>query len=82
MILPEISPENTLKRAEQLLAEVNRLNVQYQGQTFESIRLSVGVALFPQHGAGWETVLRAADTALYQAKAGGRNRVVMVPFSV
>ena len=82
MILPEISPENALKRAEQLLTEVNRLNVQYQGQTFESIRLSVGVALFPQHGAGWETVLRAADTALYQAKAGGRNRVVMVPFSV
>ncbi len=32
--------------------------------------------MFPEHGADSETLLRAADRALYQAKAEGRDRVV------
>lgn len=39
------------------------------------ISLSVGVAGFPGDGRDRESLIRAADSALYRAKAGGKNRV-------
>jgi diguanylate cyclase (GGDEF)-like protein len=33
---------------------------------------SIGVALFPDHGATWQTMYKSADLALYEAKRGGR----------
>jgi len=50
------------------------------GQT--SVTLSLGIASIQQGGQGpWdcEILLRAADAALYTAKAGGRNRVAFAP---
>ena len=41
------------------------------------ITLSAGVAVFPEHGGSVEELLFAADEALYKAKAGGRNCVVV-----
>jgi diguanylate cyclase (GGDEF)-like protein len=40
------------------------------------VTLSIGMAQFPTHGESPETVIAAADAALYQAKADGRDRVV------
>lgn len=37
---------------------------------------SIGMAEYPIHGENLEAVLRAADEALYEVKAAGRNRVV------
>ena len=34
---------------------------------------SIGVALFPTHGAGYEEIFQAADSALYDVKRKGRN---------
>ncbi len=41
-----------------------------------AIRVSAGVAAAPAHGTTPESLLLAADSALYAAKAMGRNRVV------
>ena len=41
------------------------------------VRLSAGVAVYGIHGSDREALLRSADKALYQAKRGGRNRVVV-----
>lgn len=37
------------------------------------VRGSVGIAAFPAHGQTAEELLRAADTAMYQAKGAGKN---------
>jgi diguanylate cyclase (GGDEF)-like protein/hemerythrin-like metal-binding protein len=39
-----------------------------------SLGISVGVALYPPHGADMDRLVRAADTAMYAAKRGGRSR--------
>ena len=41
----------------------------------EAMTVSLGIATFPDDGQDSATLIAAADRALYQAKAGGRNRV-------
>jgi len=41
------------------------------------ITASVGIALFPEHGATGDAVLAHADLAVYQAKEQGRNGVAL-----
>ena len=42
-------------------------------RTMAHVGASAGVAVFPWHGADCESLLRAADTALYDAKRAGKN---------
>jgi diguanylate cyclase (GGDEF)-like protein len=39
--------------------------------------MSVGVAAYPEHGTSVEELILAADSAMYRAKALGRDRVVV-----
>ncbi|HWL70940.1 MAG TPA: EAL domain-containing protein [Geminicoccus sp.] len=45
----------------------------WEGRHIET-SCSIGVAIFPDDGTSDEELLRAADVALYQGKAAGRNR--------
>ncbi|MES2900318.1 MAG: diguanylate cyclase [Pseudomonadota bacterium] len=40
-----------------------------------SVTASIGVSIYPQHGADPETLLKHADSAMYSAKKNGRNRI-------
>jgi diguanylate cyclase (GGDEF)-like protein len=42
-----------------------------------SVSVSVGASIFPQHGRGAETLLRAADSALFRAKELGRSQLAI-----
>jgi diguanylate cyclase (GGDEF)-like protein/PAS domain S-box-containing protein len=41
------------------------------------ISASIGIALFPEHGSDEKLLLKSADTAMYRAKEGGRNQLVL-----
>jgi len=77
LILPETRLEETWKHAELLRQEVKELQVSYQKCTLGRITLSLGIAGFPEHGQSSNQIILLADTALYQAKSQGRDRVVI-----
>lgn len=77
LILPQAVPEETYNQAEKIRQGVKQLQLQHQNQILPTITLSLGIAFFPTHGTTWETVLKAADTALYYGKAQGRDQVAV-----
>jgi diguanylate cyclase (GGDEF)-like protein/PAS domain S-box-containing protein len=77
LILLEASADDTEQRAALLREEAGRLHVEYGHQPLGNITISVGVAVFPDHGSTVESLLKASDAALYRAKAGGRDRVMV-----
>jgi diguanylate cyclase (GGDEF)-like protein len=79
LILPEVSLEQAQRRAEQIREEVKLLNIQYNDVALTAPTLSLGIAMFPEHGETSQQVLSAADTALYTAKRNGRDRIVVTP---
>ena len=79
LIMPEASLETAAQRAELLRGEIKQMTWECRGRTLGRVTLSCGVAAFPQHGKLPDGLLQAADLALYQAKHGGRDRVVAAP---
>ncbi|MGO9578707.1 MAG: PAS domain S-box protein [Desulfobaccales bacterium] len=77
LILAEASQKIVQQRAEEIRREFAKLQVMHRGQMLENVTVSLGVAMFPDHGATGRDVLRAADDAMYRAKSQGRNRVVV-----
>jgi diguanylate cyclase (GGDEF)-like protein len=49
------------------------------GNGVERVTASIGVAFFPRHGDVLDEVVNVADIAMYQAKALGRDRIVLAP---
>jgi diguanylate cyclase (GGDEF)-like protein/PAS domain S-box-containing protein len=75
LVMPGAALPATQERAENLRQAVQALQVKYQDRFLKSPTLSLGVAIFPDHGVTAEEVIAAADTALYRAKQAGRDRV-------
>ena len=73
LILPGASMEIALERAEHLRQAVKEMHQHYQGLKPSS--LSLGVAVYPDHGDTGLQLIQSADAALYRAKKAGRNRV-------
>lgn len=75
LLLPRITPQAAWKRAEQYRLALQNSAIPWDDDTIHTT-LSAGIACFPQHGRTMESLIQAADQALYRAKASGRNRVL------
>jgi diguanylate cyclase (GGDEF)-like protein/PAS domain S-box-containing protein len=74
IILPESNLETARERAEALREALAALRVPYEEKNLQ-ITASIGVVCYPDHAHTTDTLLQAADNAMYQAKNTGRNRV-------
>lgn len=75
VLLPETGPEGGEQLAHRLATALARLRMPEIGADVSPVTASFGVASFPEAKTA-EEILTAADRALYQAKAAGKNRVV------
>lgn len=77
LVLPGATLQQTQDRAEELREALAALEVNFHGKTISPITMSIGVAVFPEHGTSPEAVIRQADKAMYRAKQTGRDRIVV-----
>ncbi len=76
LICPNTSADQATLLAEKLRTSLENQVLIYQG---EEIRItgSFGISSYSEHGNESAELLLAADSALYQAKSAGRNRVAV-----
>jgi diguanylate cyclase (GGDEF)-like protein len=71
ILLPQAKSAFVADMAERLRLAVQKTEFEYVGH----ITVSIGVAIWPDHGPDLQTTLKLADNMLYKAKNSGRNRV-------
>lgn len=74
VLLPGLSADQALARAEQIRQRVGALELAHEGHSLGNVSLSIGLATTPQHCPP-DRLVAAADSALLRAKSAGRDRV-------
>ena len=75
IVMPDASLEDTTARAEQIRQGIKQLELKYENQNLETITVSIGISCFPGDGSDVNSLILAADKALYEAKEQGRDCV-------
>jgi diguanylate cyclase (GGDEF)-like protein len=75
-VLPEVGAADAMLCAERLRTSIEALQIETPSGPLR-FTVSIGVAELNAQYANWETLLKEADKALYNAKNGGRNRSVL-----
>jgi len=80
VLVPDSVTADIVATAERLRKQVTELEVKASTDsgniTIRGLSVSIGVAVYPRGGTTLEQLMLSADTALYTAKANGRNQVV------
>lgn len=74
ILLPNSDMADAQNFAEHLRKSVESQVVRYSGADLPKVTVSIGVSEYPAHGNDPQELLKAADVALYDAKAKGRNQ--------
>lgn len=75
LLLPQTDGPGAVNVAQKVREELSQAPIDTEVGSLR-VTLSAGVAFHPQHGGSMDELLAAADSALYAAKAAGKNRVV------
>jgi diguanylate cyclase (GGDEF)-like protein/PAS domain S-box-containing protein len=73
VLLPQAGAAEAVQLAERLQEAAQSITVTFGSKPVRTT-LSIGIVLFPEHGAAIEQLLSRADLAVSQAKRAGRNR--------
>ena len=74
LILPNTEEAGAVRLAERVRGAVEKAQLVFEGARL-SVTVSLGAAVWPSDGKDEESLIAAADRALYAAKQAGRNRV-------
>jgi len=77
IILPGTDQEGANHCALRLLAEARKLNLENKSTPMRGITISLGVASYPENGDTEDWIVKAADTAMMDAKKAGRDCIVL-----
>jgi diguanylate cyclase (GGDEF)-like protein len=78
VLLPDTGPKACLLVAERVRRAVMRMVVPSgTDKPLPQLTVSLGIAVFPEHGQSLEEILLASDKALYESKKSGRNRATL-----
>ncbi|WP_439893753.1 sensor domain-containing diguanylate cyclase (plasmid) [Ralstonia sp. 25C] len=76
IVLPDTPPEGAVSMAEKIRAAISDLGIEHALSRYGRVTASIGTAAWtPDADVDVSAVIRAADQALYDAKAAGRNMV-------
>lgn len=75
--LPRATLGQAREWADRFMQRVRGMEVKADRQSLPGVTVSLGLAFASEHGTDLETVIQAADIALYEAKRSGRDRLVM-----
>ena len=76
--LPAVLRQEASRAAERALETIHRYHFQPSGgRRIANLSASIGIALYPFHGANTAELLSNVDIAMYQAKELGRNRYAL-----
>jgi diguanylate cyclase (GGDEF)-like protein len=78
VVAPDISDINEARSAASAIVGVLSVPVVLDGLSLD-VGGSIGIAVYPTHGEDFETLLRHADVAMYEAKARGDTLAVYAP---
>ncbi len=76
LILPETGLEGARVVAQKILSSIASPAFGVDGEPPVAITMSIGLATFPDKGSSPQDLVLAADRAMYEAKARGRNCLV------
>ncbi len=76
-LLPEVGRSLAEEIAERIRAGLEAQPVEFQGRQIR-VTSSIGVTTYPDDGLDPDALLAKADSALYEAKRSGRNRIQSV----
>lgn len=74
LLMPATGKDTALRVAERMRRDLEARGITVDGKRVE-VTVSGGVSAYGADGEDWDSLLSAADDALYKAKAGGRNRI-------
>ena len=77
VVLPELDEEAAREAAERLRVRVREQPVRLESGHDVNLTISIGVAVYPDHGHCADALCAAADKAMYRAKNEGRDCVAM-----
>lgn len=74
LIITNMTLDKIIEHVEKIRQKIKSVSVLFHQQILPRITVSAGIAFFPTHAKTPDSLLRAADTALYEAKNTGRDR--------